>query len=109
MGPTQHTAVNVTLAGHLWEALEFLKMSFDEDKNGGLAGEGRQPNRQGMETGLWEERGARGLAGCEGEACKGPDGTVTSVVCLQGTLLFSPENLRAEQAQSHPDIPTDMN
>lgn len=75
-GPhTAQTAVNVTLAGHLWEALDFLEMSFDEDKNGGLAGEGRQPNRQGMETGLWEERGAQGLAGPEGEACKGPDGS----------------------------------
>lgn len=36
-------------------------------------------------------------------------GAVTSVVFLQETLLSPPETLRAEQAQSHPDIPTDMN
>lgn len=41
-GPhTAQTAVNVNPAGHLWEALEFLKISFDEGKNGRLGGGGR--------------------------------------------------------------------
>lgn len=48
------TAVNVTLAGHLWEALKFFKNSFDEDKNGGLvaggAGEGSQPNEASRQS-----------------------------------------------------------
>lgn len=36
-------AVNVILVGHLWEALEFLKISFDGGKNGGLErGKGRK-------------------------------------------------------------------
>lgn len=75
-GPhTAQTAVNVTPAGHLWEALEFLKISFDEGKNGRLAGEGGQPHRGDMETELWEERGAQGLAGPEGQACKGSAGS----------------------------------
>lgn len=103
--------MNVTLAGHLWEALEFLKMSFDEDKDGGLAGEGGQPNRQGLET--EQDSGRRGELRVWQDLRERPARVqmraVTSVVFLQETLLFPPENLRAEQAQSHPDIPTDMN
>lgn len=69
-GPhTAQTAVNVNPAGHLWEALEFLKISFDEGKNGRLGG------GEGSQTELWEERGAQGLAGPEGQACKGLAGS----------------------------------
>lgn len=54
------TAVSVTLAAHLWEALKFLKISFDEDKNRGLVagwGWGGQPTKRGLETELREESG----------------------------------------------------
>jgi hypothetical protein len=50
------TAVNVILAGHVWEALEFLEISFDEDRNGGLERGGGKPNKLGTEVERpWDE------------------------------------------------------
>lgn len=63
-----NTAVSMTLAGHLWEALKFLKISFDEDKNEGLVVvEGGRPINQTRlgnraQGGEWRElRAQQGL------------------------------------------------
>lgn len=55
------TAVSAVLLRHLWEPLEFQKISFDGDKNGGLErGKGGKANKQIMgarREALREERG----------------------------------------------------
>lgn len=102
------TAVNVTLAGHLWEALKFFKNSFDEDKNGGLvAGGGRRATnqrRQGDRAQAGEWRELRALQGLRERSARAQMGATASVVHLPA-FLFSRENCRAEQAQSRPDTP----
>lgn len=81
-GPhTAQTAVSVTPAGHLWEALEVLRTSFDEDKNGGLAGE------EGQQTGkAWNNSGRRGELGVwqgpRERPARAGMGALSSVVCL---------------------------
>lgn len=73
-----------------------FKTSFDEDKDGRLAGEGGQPNRQ-----AWKQNSGRGgmlrvWQDLRERPARAQMGAMTSVVCLQEALLFPPENLRAE-------------
>lgn len=63
-----------------------------------------------METELWEEGELlRVWQDLRERPARAQMGVMTSVVCLQEARFFPPENLRAEQAQSCPDTPTDIN